>query len=137
MNLILLQRFKNELIVLFATIFLILSFYYKLSIDNSIKKERDDIKTSIQEIDRVIALKDVWKSKKISKNMTKLRTIVSKDKIELFKKRGQKLRVKYKGLNIKELNSIVKEIMNKPFQIVKLKIDKRAKESYSMELICR
>jgi pyruvate/2-oxoglutarate/acetoin dehydrogenase E1 component len=137
MNLMVLKRFRNELMVFSATIFMLYAFYYKISANSFIENRKADVTSSIEEIDRVIELKRLWKKRGISKKIIKLKTIVTKDKIALFKKRGQKVVVKYKKLNIKELNSIVKYIMNNPFQIVRLKMDRVNKEIYSMELICR
>jgi len=137
MNLMLLKRFRNELIVLLATIFALYAFFYKNSTDDFVKSKEADIQSSISKINRVIELKKVWKSKTIVKKINVFKTIVSKSKLESFKRRGQKVIIKYKGLNIKELNSVVKQIMNNPFQIVKLKINQSAKERYRMELICK
>ena len=137
MNLMILKRFRNELIILGATLFAILTFSYKHSIDRDIENRRENITTSINQINRVLELKKIWKSKSISKKVKILRTIVSKSKIGSFKKRGQKVIVKYRGVNIKELNSIIKEVMNNPFQIVKLDIKDIGKERYNMELICK
>ncbi len=137
MNLMILKRFKNELIVFIASIFVIYAIFYKSSADSFVKSKKTDIESSISEISRVIELKKVWKSKTVLKKINLFKTIVSKNKLESFKKRGQKVIVKYKGLNIKELNSVVKHIMNNPFQIVKLKIDKQGKEKYRVELICK
>ncbi len=137
MNLMILKRFKNELIVFIASIFVIYAIFYKSSADSFVKSKKTDIESSISEISRVIELKKVWKSKTVLKKINLFKTIVSKNKLESFKKRGQKVIVKYKGLNIKELNSVVKHIMNNPFRIVKLKIDKQGKEKYRVELICK
>ncbi len=137
MNLMILKRFKNELIVFIASIFVIYAIFYKSSADSFVKNKKTDIESSISEISRVVELKKVWKSKTVLKKINLFKTIVSKNKLESFKKRGQKVIIKYKGLNIKELNSVVKHIMNNPFQIVKLKIDKQGKEKYRVGLICK
>ncbi len=137
MNLMILKRFRNELIILGATLFAISTFLYKHSIDTTIEQKREDIKSSINEINRVLELKKIWKSRYISKKINILQTIVSKSKISSFKKRGQKVIVKYRGVGINELNSIIKVVMNNPFQIVKLNIKEIGKERYNMELICK
>ena len=137
MNLMVLKRFRNELILLGATLFAILTFSYKHSIDIDIEQKRENIRTSINQINRVLELKKIWKNRYISKRVKLLNSIVSKSKIASFKKRGQKVIVKYRGVNINELNSIIKTVMNNPFQIVKLDIKEVGKERYNMELICR
>jgi len=137
MSLMVLKRFKNELIILIAIIFTISAFLYKISAKNFVNNQKSEIISSITEINQVKELKKLWKSKSISKKANIFKTLVSKDKIKNFKKKSGKLIVSYQNLNIKELNKITKNIMNNPFQIEKLEIDKTAKENYSMELICK
>ena len=137
MNLIVLKRFRNELIILIAIIFALSAFFYKLSAQKFVEDKKSEIVSSISEISRVNGLKKIWKSKSISKKSNRFKTIVAKNKVKSFKKHSQKVIVSYQNLNTKELNSITKYIMNNPFVIVKLKIDKVAKNSYSMELICK
>jgi len=137
MNLIVLKRFRNELIILIAIIFALSAFFYKLSAQKFVEDKKSEIVSSISEISRVNGLKKIWKSKSISKKSNRFKTIVAKNKVKSFKKHSQKVIVSYQNLNTKELNSVTKYIMNNPFVIVKLKIDKVAKNSYSMELICK
>ena len=137
MNLMVLKRFKNELIILLAIIFAISAFSYKLSAKKFVEDKKSEIVSSINEITRVNDLKKLWKSKSISKKADSFRNIVAKAKIKSFKKHSGKVVVNYKNLNIKDLNRVTKNIMNKPFQIVKLKINEVSKGSYSMELICK
>jgi len=133
----LLTRFRNELIILLALIFTISAFFYKLSAQKFVEDKKSEIVSSISEISRVNGLKKIWKSKGLSKKANRFKSIVSRDKLKLFKKHSQKVIVHYKNLNTRELNSIIKYVMNNPFVIVRLKIDKVAKNSYSMELICK
>jgi len=137
MNLILLKRFRNELIILLAILFTLSAFFYKLSAEKLVEDKKSEIVSSISEISRVNELKKIWKSKTISKKANRFKTIVAQTKLKSFKKHSGKVVVSYKNLNIKELNAVTKYIMNNPFVIVKLKIDKVAKNSYSMELICK
>ncbi|MCK4441670.1 MAG: hypothetical protein KAU90_06665 [Sulfurovaceae bacterium] len=137
MNLMALKRFKNELIILIAIIFALSALFYKFSAKKFVENKKSEIVSSINEISRVNELKKIWKSKSISKKANSFRTIVTKDKVKSFKKHSGKVVVNYKNLNIKELNRVTKNIMNKPFQIVKLKVDEVSKGSYSMELICK
>ena len=134
---ILLKRFRNELIILLAIIFTLSALFYKLSAQKFVEDKKSEIVSSISEIGRVNGLRKIWKNKGISKKANRLKTIVSRNRVKSFKKHSQKVIVHYKNLNTRELNSITKYIMNNPFIIVKLKIDKVAKNSYSMELICK
>ncbi|NOZ90628.1 MAG: hypothetical protein GXO60_05000 [Epsilonproteobacteria bacterium] len=137
MNLIVLKRFRNELIILGAIIFALSAFFYKLSAKHFVESKKSEIISSINEINRVNELKKLWKDKKLSKKANIFKTIVPKNKVKLFKKSATKVVASYQNLNIKELNIVIKNIMNNPFQIAKLKIDKTAKDSYSMELTCK
>jgi len=137
MNLMVIKRFRNELIILVATLFALFAFFYKLSAKNFIEEQKSQIVSSISEISRVNELKKVWKSKSISKKADTFKTIVGRNKLKSFKIYSGKVMVSYKNLNFKELNRVIKNMMNNPFRVVKLKISELSKGSYSMELICK
>lgn len=137
MNLMLLKRFKNELIVVIAIFFALFAFLYKLDAKESVLNQQGEIENTITEISRVSELKKLWTSKQIAKDASALKTIVAKDKIKKFKKTGEKITVNYTGLNIQELNKITQKVMNRAFQITKLKITQSSAENYSMELTCK
>ena len=137
MNLMILKRFRNELIILIATVFALSAFFYKISAKNFVEDKTTEIQNSISEISRVSELKKLWVNKQTVKDAKLLKTIVAKTKIKSFKKTSEKVMVNYNNLNTKELNMIIKKIMNKPFQISKLRIFESGKEEYGMELICK
>ena len=137
MSLMILKRFRNELIILIAMVFALSAFFYKLSAKNFVESRTEDIQNSISEISRVSELKKLWVSKQTAKDAKLLKTIVVKKKVKSFKKTGEKVTVNYSNLTTKELNMIIKKIMNRPFQISKLKVFESGKEKYGMELICR
>ncbi|NEW60316.1 hypothetical protein GSY74_03385 [Sulfurovum sp. bin170] len=137
MNLMILKRFRNELIISVATIFALSAFSYKISANSFVEDRKADIESSISEISRVSELKKLWRAKQTAKDAKLLKTIVAKEKVKSFKKTSEKVTVSYTELNIKELNMIIKKIMNRPFQISKLKVFETAKERYGMELTCR
>jgi hypothetical protein len=137
MNLMMLKRFRNEIIVFIAIIFAIWAFYFKISSKKFVMEEKNKIVSSINEINQINEIKKLWKSKSISKKANRLRTIVSRTKVKFFKKSNQKVIITYRNLNARELNLIIKYVMNKPFIIKKLKIDKQSKDNYTMELVCR
>jgi len=132
-----LKRFKNEITVLLVTIFTLYALFYKMSISEAFYKKQQEIKESISQINRIVELKDFWKDKSLHKKAMKLKSIVSKNKVKLFKKRTKSLNVKYKNLNPNELNKIVKLVVKNPFIIEDLKIKREGKELYSMELTCK
>jgi hypothetical protein len=133
----LLKRFRNELIVILAIIFALLAFFYKINAKAEVINQKSEIENSISEISRVSELKKLWTSKQIAKDATLLQTIVTKEKVQRFKKTGEKVMVSYANLNIQELNKITQKIMNRAFQITKLKITQSSSENYAMELTCK
>jgi len=137
MSLMILKRFRNELIILVATIFALSAFFYKLSSKSFVENRTANIQNSISEINRVSELKKLWVNRQITKDAKSLKTVVAKEKVKSFKKTSEKVTVNYSNLNTKELNMIIKKIMNRPFQISKLKVFQSGKEEYTMELICR
>jgi hypothetical protein len=132
-----LKRFRNEITVLLVATFAIYAVFYKISISDAFTKKQQEIRESIDEINRIVELKKFWKDKTLHKKALKLKSIVSKSKVKLFKKRTKSINVKYKNLNPNELNKIIKIVVKNPFIIEDLKIKKEGKELYSMELICR
>jgi len=136
MNMIL-KRFRNELIILIAFLFALSTFFYKNSTKESVNNEKKKIELSISEINRVSELKKLWSNKELTKDAIILKSIVTKNRVKLFKKTGGKVVVKYEELNVRELNKIIKKITNRAFQISKLKIIETKKDRYSMELTCK
>ena len=132
-----LKRFRNEITILLVAIFAIYAVFYKISISNAFSKKQQEIRESIDEINRIVELKRFWKDKTLYKKALRLKSIVPKNKVKLFKKRTKSINVKYKNLNPNELNKIIKIVVKNPFIIEDLKIKKEGKELYSMELICR
>jgi len=132
-----LKRFRNEITILLVAIFAIYAVFYKISISNAFSKKQQEIRESIDEINRIVELKRFWKDKTLYKKALRLKSIVPKNKVKLFKKRTKSINVKYKNLNPNELNRIVKMVVKNPFIIEDLKIRKEGKELYSMELVCR
>ena len=63
MNLMMLKRFRNELVILIATIFVITALFYKFSAKSFVESKRVDIQSSISEISRVSELKKLWVNK--------------------------------------------------------------------------
>ena len=137
MNFMTLQRYKNELILLLAFIFLVATFVYKLSAVTYVKENQVKINKEIQEVQTIINLKKQWGGKEISKKIKILKTIVPSNKVTSFKKKSKKLSVIYNNLTAKELNKVTNRLINIAVQISNLKIIKNSKNSYRMECICK
>jgi hypothetical protein len=131
------KRFRNEIIIFVAFLFMLFSIFYKFSASSFVAEKKNTIEKSIVNIGKISSLKQMWGSKKMAKEAKRLKTIVSAPKVKLYKNISQKIKVKYIQLNTRELNLITKKIINTPFQISKFIVIQNEKESYSLELICR
>ncbi len=137
MNLMTLQRYKNELILLLMFLFLLATFVYKLSAVTYVKENQVKINKQIKEIQTIVNLKKQWGGKDISKKIRVLKTIVPPSKVASFKKKSKKLSVIYNNLTSSELNKITNKLINIAVQINHLKITKSSKNSYRMECTCK
>lgn len=129
------KKYQNELIVLLAFIFMFMGYVYKHSQISSQKESMVESKLALEEIKAVIALKKIWSDKKITQKVGKLKTLISEDKVR-WSKKSKKVTASYKGLNDKELNTLVTKILNLPVAIKKLHIKKVA-ASYDVEFKCQ
>ncbi len=137
MNLMTIQRYKNELILFIMFIFMLVAFMYKLSAVTYVKENQVKINKEIKEIQTIVNLKKQWGGKDISKKLTILKRVVPSSKIKSFKKKSKQLSVIYNNLTANELNKIINKIINIAVQINHLKIIKSSKNSYKMECICK
>ncbi len=137
MNLMTIQRYKNELILFIMFIFMLVAFMYKLSAVTYVKENQVKINKEIKEIQTIVNLKKQWGGKDISKKLTILKRVVPSSKIKSFKKKSKQLSVIYNNLTASELNKIINKIINIAVQINHLKIIKSSKNSYKMECICK
>lgn len=132
-----LQRYKNELILLLAFLFLLATFVYKLTATTYVKENQVRINKEIEEIHTIVNLKKQWGGKTISKKIKTLKTIVPSSKIKSFKKKSKKLSAIYDNLTANELNKITNKLINIAVQINHLKITKSSKNNYRMECTCK
>jgi len=137
MNLMTLQRYKNEIILLISVLFALFSFIYKLSANTYVKENQSRIHQQTNEITNIISLKKQWGNKKIVNKVKILKTIVPASKIKSFQKKSKKLVASYTGLSANELNKLNNKLINIPIQIVMLNIVQSTKNQYSMEFTCK
>jgi len=136
MNMMILQRYKNELIILITLIFLLFAFFYKLSASTDVQENRADIQKQISELSKITALKEQWGGKQLSKKIKVLETVVPASKVTSFRKKSKKLIASYHNLTGKELSKVTNKLINIPMQITLLKINQSAKNQYTMEFTC-
>ncbi|SFV71799.1 hypothetical protein MNB_SV-13-1780 [hydrothermal vent metagenome] len=137
MNIMTLQRYKNEIILLITALFAIFAFYYKISATNYVNENKALIQKQISEIVEIESYKKQWKSKNIANKIKIFKRIVSASKVKLFSKKSSKLKVFYINLNTNELNKITNKLLNMPVQIIKLKIKEINKNKFTMEFTCK
>ncbi len=137
MNMMTLQRYKNELIILVTLLFLIFAFIYKYSATLYVQENRAMNKEKIAQISTIVALKEQWGGKNISKSIKPLKSIVSNAKVVLFQKKSKKLVVSYKNLSGSELSKVTNKLINIPVQITRLEIKHNSKNLYTMEFTCK
>ena len=137
MNMMSLQRYKNELIILITLLFLIFSFIYKNAASTYVHENKMLIQKQIMQLNNIKALKDQWGGKQLSNKLKVLKTIVPNSKVALFQKKSKKLNASYKDLTGTELNKVTNKLINIPVQIVLLDIKQSSKNLYTMELKCK
>ena len=137
MNMMTLQRYKKELILLVALLFALFSFMYKISANDYVHENRTKIQKQIREISSIISLKEQWGGKKIANKIKLLKTVVPNSKVALFKKKSKKLVASYKNLTGSELSKVTNKLINIPVQILLFNITQSAKNQYTMEFTCK
>ena len=137
MNIMTLQRYKNEIILLITMLFALFAFIYKLSATTYVEENQLKIQQQINEVTTVVNLKKQWNGKGIAKKIKIFKSIVPSSKVKLFKQKSKKLVASYTGLTAKELNIVNKKLLNMPIQIINLAIVKSAKNQYTMEFTCK
>jgi hypothetical protein len=137
MNLMTLQRYKNEIILLLSILFALFAFVYKLSANTYVKENKANIQQQVQEIHTISNLKKQWGGKNLANKVKTLKSVVSASKIKSFNKKSKKLAASYVGLSSNELNKVTNKLINMPVQIVLLNITKSSKNQYTMEFTCK
>ncbi len=137
MNIMTLQRYKNEIILLFTALFALFGFYYKLSAQSYVEDNKAVIQKQISEIVEIEGYKKQWKSKSIANRVNIFKKIVPNSKRKRFSKKSSKVSVSYINLTTNDLNKISNKLLNMPIQIIKLNIAKKSKNNFTMEFTCK
>lgn len=137
MNMMILQRYKNELIILITLLFLIFSAIYKYSADIDVNKNKRSTKETITQINHIKTLKKQWGGKQLANRVKILKTVVPNDKVVLFQKKSKKLTASYKNLTGTQVSKLTNKLINIPVQITRLDVQQSAKNLYTMEFTCK
>ena len=130
-----LKAYKNELIVGFAFLLLVMAFAYKQIQVSHQHNASSTAATSLEELKNLIALKKIWGDKKIIQKVERLKSIVPPSKVKWHRK-GKKLTASFQGLNAQEFNRVMIKIMNLPVEIQKLEAS-NAGALYQVEFKCK
>ncbi|HIP44139.1 MAG TPA: hypothetical protein EYG93_02230 [Sulfurospirillum arcachonense] len=130
-----LKSYKNELILAFTLLLLIIALVYKQGKVSSINSSENGTSSSLQELKEIIALKKVWGEEKITKKVEKLQNIISPSKMK-WSLKGKKLTATFKNLSAQEFNKIMMKIMNLAVELQKLDVSNTG-TSYQVELKCK
>jgi hypothetical protein len=134
MNIAIILRYKNELLVLFSLLFLISAYLYKLTKTHQDSVERVELAKNIADFNRVVELQNSWKVQNMSQNVGTLKSVVPTVKIQAVDIEGDKLKASYKMLNPNELNMVVDKIFNLPIQIQQFDVKESSKEQFMVDV---
>ena len=137
MNLMTLQRYKNELVLLGTFIFLLIAFGYRSSASDNVAENQLKIEQQIEEIDAIDAYKRMWDGKGIANKLKVLRRVVAPSKVKVFSKKSKKLTATYINLTGNELSRVSNKLINLPIQIKSLKINQTGKDQFKLEFTCK
>ena len=130
------EQYKFEIVLISSFLLMIMTFIYKSTSYSTMQSDTIENKIENQEINRVIALKELWGDKKLTKKVNSIKQGVSQAKIKEFKNRSKKLKASFQDLSINELNTIIKKVTNLAISVIKLDI-KYKNEKYRLELKCK
>ncbi len=101
------------------------------------KRERAE-RTTRQEIAQVRQLQElqkVWNSRGVAKKLMRVKGAVSASKVERFERKGNRLKVRMKNLDPKEINRVLSAIASLPLRIRTLDV-RRTGDRFSLECAC-
>jgi len=130
------KRYRNELMVLFATIFLLIGYTYKHIQTSKLYSVKSEVSKSIDEIGEIIALKKQWDGKKIKSKIERLKKDIPSDNIKSFNIKSRKMDAILYDLTDKEMNRLIIKIENLAVEIVTIKISSKDNK-YKMEVKCK
>ncbi len=130
------QRYRNEFIILISVLLLIFSIIYKhhsiSKFDNAVHEARN----SIRDIDEAKRLKSLWYAKGMKSKLKRLKNKIDFKNIVKFSIDRQKVDIKLKNLHSNELNIFMNEMTKLPLRLSHLNILKTS-AGYELECLCK
>ena len=130
------KRYRNELMVLLASVFLIIGYSYKNIQISKLYSVKSEVSKSIYEIDKIIALKKQWDGKRVKSKMKLLKKDISSDNIKYFNIKNRKMEAIFKDLTGRKMNKIFSKIESMAVEIITIKVTSKD-EKYKMEVKCK
>jgi len=130
------KRYRNELMVLLASVFLIIGYSYKNIQISKLYGVKSEVSKSIYEIDKIIALKKQWDGKRVKSKIKLLKKDISSDNIKYFNIKNRKMEAIFKDLTGRKMNKIFSKIESMAVEIVTIKVTSKD-EKYKMEVKCK
>jgi len=127
------KRYRNELMVLVASLFLIIGYIYKNIEVSKLYDTKSEVSKSIDDISDIVALQKQWDGKKIKGKLEKIKRNISSDNIKSFNIKSRKMEAIFKNLTAKQMNRIFIKIENLAVQIILIKVTKNG-DTYKMEV---
>ena len=130
------KKYINELIILGGLIFLIIGYSYKHIQVNRLYTVKSEASKSINDITKIIGLKNQWDNKKIKNKILRLKNNLSSSNIKSFELKSRKLTAIFKNLSSKQMNKVIINLENTAVQIILIKVTLKDKK-YKMEIKCK
>ena len=127
------KRYRNELMVLVASLFLIIGYIYKNIEVSKLYDTKSEVSKSLDDISDIVALQKQWDGKKIKGKLEKIKRNISSDNIKSFNIKSRKMEAIFKNLTAKQMNRIFIKIENLAVQIILIKVTKNG-DTYKMEV---
>ena len=126
---------KSGLYIIVALIFLIASILFSFTQKKEYYKSLELVKQERQELEKTIALKELWSAKGIKSKMEKILNSIPKAKKVNYKYKRGRVEFKLNSLTDKEINRVLSKLAKMPIQFKKLLIT-RSGDNFILECLC-
>ncbi len=128
-------KYRNELIVLAAFLFLLGGFLYQKSMSAMLENSLSTSDTASKQIKEIKILQNVWGSKGLKQKVAQLQSILTSIKVKKFDQQKNKLDAEFIELTGQELNKISTAVASIPIHIDEIAIS-RSGDKYGMRCRC-
>ncbi len=129
------DRFRNELILLVALLVMIAGIAYRYTLSSRLDATVRTSQQAAREVREIAILKQVWGTQGIQGKVAKLRELLPAARIKTFDQKKSELRAVFSGLNGAELNTIATALGESPLRIRTMSI-LRSGQTYTVRCRC-